>query len=108
MAGATSSGQLNVGRARQSKLSNSSARPWASLAMKSALAGATTMACASRDRLMCAMLLGWLASHWLLATARPLRACIVTGVMNWVAASVITTCTVAPALTSSRTNSAVL
>ena len=52
------------------------------------------------------MLLGWRASHWLLKTGRPLSACIVTGVMNCAAASVITTCTVAPALTSSRTSSA--
>ena len=35
-------------------------------------------------------------------TGRPDSACIVTGVMNWVAASVIATCTVAPAFTSSR------
>jgi hypothetical protein len=39
-------------------------------------------------------------------TGRPDSACIVTGVMNCSAASVITTCTVAPALTSSRTSSA--
>jgi hypothetical protein len=53
------------GRARHSRLSSSSARPWASLAMKSALAGATSIASASRDRLMCAMLLGSRVSHWL-------------------------------------------
>ena len=33
---------------------------------------------------------------------------MVTGVMNWQAASVIITCTVAPALTSKRHNSAAL
>jgi membrane protein YqaA with SNARE-associated domain len=54
------------------------------------------MASASRERLMCAMLLGSRASHWLVYTGRPDSACIVTGVMNCVAASVITTCTVAP------------
>ncbi len=74
--------------------------------MKSALAGATRMASASRERLMCAMLLGSRASHWLLTTGWPESACIVTGVMNCVAASVITTCTRAPARTSSRTSSA--
>ena len=55
---------------------------------------------------MCAMLPGWRASHWLPKTGRPLSACIVTGVMNCAAASVITTCTVAPARTSSRVSSA--
>ena len=39
--------------------------PCASLAMKSALAGATSTASASRVRLMCAMALGSRASHWL-------------------------------------------
>jgi len=34
--------------------------------MKSALAGATSTASASRVRLMCAMLLASRASHWLL------------------------------------------
>jgi hypothetical protein len=71
IAGASSSGQRSIGRARHSRLSSSSARPCASLAMKSALAGATTTASASRDRLMCAMLLGSRASHWLVATGRP-------------------------------------
>ena len=33
--------------------------------MKSALAGATTMASASRERSMCAMLAAGRASHWL-------------------------------------------
>jgi hypothetical protein len=74
--------------------------------MKSALAGATTTASASRDRLMCAMAFASRASHWLRYTLRLDSACIVTAVMNWVAASVITTCTVAPARVSSRTSSA--
>ena len=85
-----------------------SARPCASLAMKSALAGATSTASASRVRLMCAMLLPGRASHWFVNTARLDSACIVTGVMKRSAASVITTCTVAPALTSSRVSSAAL
>lgn len=69
-------------------------------------AGATTMASASRDRSMCAMLLPTRSSHWDVNTGRPDSACIVTGVMKCVAASVITTCTVAPALVSRRTSSA--
>ena len=59
IAGATSSGQRSIGRARQSSESRSSARPCSSLAMKSALAGATSTASASRVRLMCAMLFGF-------------------------------------------------
>ena len=108
MAGATSSGQRSIGRARQARLSKSSADPLASLAMKSADAGATISASAARVRPMCAMLLGSRVSHWLVNTGRPLSACIVTAVMNASAACVITTCTVAPALTSSRVNSAAL
>ena len=54
------------------------------------------------------MLFGSRASHWLVATLRFDSACIVTGVMKRCAAAVITTCTVAPALTSSRTSSAAL
>ena len=76
--------------------------------MKSALAGATSTASASRVRLMCAMLLASRASHWLVKTGRFESACRVTAVMNCAAASVITTCTVAPALISSRTSSAAL
>ncbi len=58
-------GSVRSGRARHSRLSSSPARPCASWAMKSALAGATSIASASRERSMCAMLLGWRASHWL-------------------------------------------
>ena len=50
IAGATSSGQR---RARHSVDSRSSARPCASLAMKSAIAGATTIRSRSRDSSMC-------------------------------------------------------
>ena len=74
--------------------------------MKSAEAGATMMASQGRVRLMCAIAFGSRKSHWLKPTGRPDSACIVTGVMNWQAASVITTCTVAPWRTSARTSSA--
>ena len=106
MAGATTSGTRSRGRAKHMRLTSSSARPTASLAIRSALAGAISTASASRVRLMWGMLLGSEASHWWVNTLRPLRACIVTGVMNWQAASVMTTCTEAPALTSKRHNSA--
>lgn len=65
-----------------------------------------TMASASRERSMCGMLLPMRPSHCDVKTGRPESACIVTGVMKCVAASVITTCTVAPALVKSRTSSA--
>jgi len=76
--------------------------------MKSALAGATSTASASRVRLMCGMWLGSRASHWLVTTGRLVSACIVATVMNCCAASVITTCTAAPAFTNSRASSAAL
>jgi len=105
MAGATSSGQS---RARTSVVSRSSARPPASLARKSAEAGATSSASASRDRSMCAMLLATRGSHWSVNTSFPESAWKVTGVTKCVAASLITTCTEAPSLISSRTSSAAL
>ncbi len=76
--------------------------------MKSALQGATRMASASRDRLMCGMLFGSRLSHCELKTGRLDRACMVTGVMNCAAASVITTWTVAPSLIRARHSSAAL
>jgi hypothetical protein len=57
---------------------------------------------------MCGMLLGSRASHCEPYTGRPDSACMVTGVMNCSAASVITTCTVAPSLISARHSSAAL
>ncbi|MCY1524695.1 hypothetical protein D9M68_596410 [compost metagenome] len=63
MAGAINSGTRSVGRARHSRLSSSSERPCTSRAMKSALQGASTIASASRLRLMCGMLFGSRASH---------------------------------------------
>ena len=82
--------------------------PCASFARKSVEAGAMTMASASRERSMCGMLFGMRASHCDVYTGRPESACMVTGVMNCVAASVITICTVAPALMSRRVSSAIL
>ena len=106
IAGATSNAQRSRGRARHSSANSSEARPCANCAMKSALAGATMSASAWRERSMWAMLAGARESHWSVTTGRPVRACMVTGVMKRQAASVITTCTVAPALTSSRASSA--
>ena len=74
--------------------------------MKSVEAGAMTMASASRERSIWAMLLPTRSSHCDRKTGRPDNACIVTGVMKCVAASVMATCTVAPALVSRRTSSA--
>ena len=103
IAGATSSGQA---RAMHIVVSRSSQRPLASFAMKSVEAGTTTIASASRDRSMCAMLFGWRGSHWSVKTGRPVSACIVTAVMKCVAPSVITTCTVAPRSCSRLASSA--
>ena len=88
--------------------SRSSALPCTSFAMKSALAGAIRIASACRDSSICGMPLGMAASHILVNTGLPDNACMVTGVMNWQAASVMTTCTSMPALTSRRTSSAAL
>ncbi len=107
IAGATSSG-TEAGRARHSVESRSSAAPWTSLRMKSAEHGAIITASASRVRSMWAMLFEMRLSHWSVNTGRPDSACIVTGVMKCRAASVITTCTRAPALISPRTSSAAL
>jgi hypothetical protein len=107
MAGATSSGSRR-GRARHMVDSRSSQTPCASLTMKSAEQGAMMMASASRVTSMWAILLSTRGSHWLLYTRCPDRACMVTAVMKWVAASVITTCTEAPALVSARHSSAAL
>ena len=69
--------------------------PCATLAMKCAVAGATTIASAPRVRSMCGIALPHcVASHWSVETGRPLSACIVVAVTNCRAPSVITTCTV--------------
>ncbi len=105
IAGASMSGQR---RARHSADSRSSASPCATFAMKSALAGATTMRSRSRESSMCAMLSATRLSHRSVHTGCPDSACIVTGVMNRVAASVMATRTSTPARASSRTSSAAL
>ena len=107
IAGAISNGMC-AGLATHNVDSKSSQAPCASLNMKSVLQGAITMAFASRVRSMCGMLLSIRASHWSVNTVLPESACIVTGVMNCVAACVITTCTVAPAFPKARVSSATL
>ena len=88
IAGAIISGQS---RARHSVESRSSARPCTTLAMKFAEPGATTMSSRSRDNSMCPMLSATRGSQRSVHTVWPDSACIVTGVMNLHAASVITT-----------------
>ena len=105
IAGATSSGQS---LAKQRVDSKSSARPCTSLAKKSALAGATKMASAFLDNSICGMPLPTLLSHMSINTGLPESACMVTGVINWQAAAVITTCTSISAFTNKRTSSAAL
>ena len=105
IAGATSSGHS---RATHRVESRSSARPLASLARKSVVAGTTTMASAPRDNSICAMLSATRASHMSVKTGLPESACMVTGVMKPHAASVMTTCTSMPSLMSRRTSSAAL
>jgi hypothetical protein len=105
MAGAISSGTWR-GRATHMVDSRSSQAPCASLRMKSAEHGAMMMASASRVTSMWAMLLLTRGSHWSVYTGRPDSACMVTAVMKWVAASVITTCTEAPALVKRHSSAA--
>ena len=105
IAGATSNAHVGW-RARTSVESRSLAIPLASLARKSALAGATRMASAERDNSICAMLLSIRSSQASINTGLPDNACIVTGVINFVPASVITTCTSMPAFFNRRVNSA--
>ncbi len=66
--------------------------------MKSADAGATTIASAPRDSSMCPIALAAPDSHRSVSTGLPDSACIVIGVMNCVAAGVITTSTAMPVL----------
>ena len=105
IAGATNSGHS---RARQSVVSRSSARPCASLARKSADAGATTMASAPRDTAMWPMPSAAPDCHRSVRTGRPDSAWNVVGVTKRVAASVITTSTSTPAFTNRRVSSAAL
>src|SRR5947208_12956161 len=74
--------------------------------MKSAEAGATTMASAPRERSMWPMPLPTPVCHRSVSTGRPVSACMVSGVMNRHAAGVITTSTVTSACTNRRASSA--
>ncbi len=105
IAGATISAQR---RASTSVDSRSSARPCATLARKSALAGATTIRSRSRESSMCAMLSATRGSQRSVHTVWPVSACRVTGVTKRVAASVMATRTSQPALPSRRASSAAL
>jgi hypothetical protein len=68
IAGATSSGQL---RASVSVLRQVVGEAVGDLARKSADAGATSSASASREKSMCAMLLATRGSHWSVNTGWP-------------------------------------
>ena len=105
MAGASKTGARV---ASTTAASRSSAIPAAIRAMKSAVAGATTSRSASSASLMWPISASDAGSNRSSATGAPDRVCSVSGAMNRVAASVITTRTVAPALTNSRQSSAAL
>ena len=105
MAGASSRGAFE---ASTTAVSRSLAIPAARRAMASAVAGATTIRSASSASRMWPISASLPASNSSRATGAPESVCIVSGVMNWVAASVMTTRTVAPALTSRRQSSAAL
>ena len=105
IAGATSKGQS---RAKHKVESKSSARPCNNFATNSAEAGAIKIASASRLSSICGMPLSIVLSHIPTYTGLPDSACIVIGVMNFVADSVITTCTLIFDLMNRRTNSAAL
>ena len=105
MAGASKTGARV---ASTTAASRSSAMPAAMRAMKSAVAGATTSRSASSASRMCPISASCAASKRSSATGAPDSVCSVSGAMNLVAASVITTRTVAPALTNRRQSSAAL
>ena len=105
IAGATSSGHS---RARHSVVSRSSAMPWTSFAMRSAVAGAIRIGAAPRVRSICAMLLSTRGSQRSDHTGLPDNAWKVTGVTKRAPPAVSATCTSAPAFPSSRTSSAAL
>jgi hypothetical protein len=93
MAGATSSGQRSRGRARHSQAQH--------LVGPALRQPGDEVGAGRRDQHRVGRAaevdvrhgVGFRASHWLSTTGRPDSACSVTGVMNCVAASVITTCT---------------
>ncbi len=64
--------------------------------MKSAEAGATTIASAWRESSICPIALAAPESHSPDSTGLPDSACKVIGAMNWVAALVMTTSTAMP------------
>ncbi len=105
MAGATATGAL-VASTRV--LSRSPACPDATRARKSALAGATTTRSGQRASSIWPMPASASASSNWVCTLLPERACKVRGVMNSVAAGVMTTRTSAPALLKSLASSALL
>ena len=103
IAGATNKGQF---LAKHNVDSKSSARPCTNLAINSAEAGAIKIASASRLSSMCGMPFAIEESHIPINTGLPDNACMVIGVINLVADSVITTVTSKLALTNRRTSSA--
>ena len=105
IAGASSTGPRP---ASTTAASRSSAIPAARRAMLSAVAGAITTRSASSARRMWPISASLPRSKRSRDTGLPDSACSVSGVMNWVAASVMTTRTEAPALTSNLQSSAPL
>ena len=105
MAGASSTGARV---ASTTAASRSSAMPAASRAMTSAVAGATSTRSAWSASWMWPIWASSAGSNRLRATGCPDSVCSVRGVMNLVAARVITTRTSAPALRSKRQVSAAL
>ena len=109
IAGATSSGQRSIGRARHSRLSRSSARPCSELGDE--------VGAGRRDQHRVGLARQVDVRHVVRLARVPLARVHAAGstapaaspaVMNCSAAAVITTCTVAPALTSARVSSAAL
>ena len=105
IAGASRSGAL---LASTTAVKRSLAIPAARRAIASAVAGATISRSASSASWMCPIAASLPRSNSSRDTGAPESVCIVSGVMNCVAASVITTLTVAPALTKRRQSSAAL
>ena len=105
MAGAS---RMGARVASTTAASRSSAIPAAKRAMASAVAGAMTTMSARLASSMWPMPPSGTAANRSTATSCPDSACMVSGVMNWHAALVMTTRTCAPALTSSRHSSAAL
>src|SRR5690606_11506496 len=94
--------------ARHRVLTRSSARPWASLAMVLAVAGAMTTRSAQRASSMWPIAASAAASHRLVRTGCPDSAWNVCAPTKRCALSVMATCTCAPASPSRRSSSAAL